>query len=50
MIPAVDAIFLHLLPRQIIEKTYDSLNRMTRVLMFRADGTVEDDQKRTAAT
>ena len=29
---------------QRIEKTFDALNRLTRMIMFRADGTVEDDQ------
>ncbi len=29
---------------QRIENTFDEFNRLTRILMFRADGTVEDDQ------
>jgi YD repeat-containing protein len=38
MVEAVDA------KGQTIEKTYDELNRMTRMVMFRADGSTEDEQ------
>jgi YD repeat-containing protein len=44
MVATIDAIFLRPLPRQTIEKTYDELNRMTRMVMLRADGSTEDDQ------